>query len=577
MPARPADPPGARLTHLLDTLRHASTLEDAAHPILSALLSTVASTADSASYDGARCERAVLHLRPQGGYQGLLVLEPGSRIEVPGEDASFLSSATAWRHVKVHRTPVAIDVLTGTLTIDPGGPSRSTLDSSVAGFDAKQTLAIARRRRATHMLVLPLRGVRETLDGQVSLEVHCRRAIGKPFIWPDCVVDLQRLIDIAAPYLVRLPARQQPDPTTDPMLPVVGPTMQPIVRNLRVFARHDETILLLGATGTGKSRLARWCHARSPRSEGPFEVIDLNAVPRDLQQGELFGWRKGAFTGAARDQDGAVCRARGGTLFIDEIDKLDVRAQASMLRLLEEGTFRPLGGDQDEAADLRFVVGTNADLDHAITEGRFLPDLYYRINVLPIRLPTLFERRDELPDWARFMVERRAGPGRAARIEPSALEPLVEQRWPGNLRQLDNVLRRAFALALVDEPHALADGDSMTITFEHVEAALMMEHARSRPSAEAGSDGALAPMQRAAAWVADHASRLHQGGDALPLETVVTAFRGLVLLAAIEQGGIETAFESLGRGNLIKSRNHHKSLRTAKEQIKALRLLLGEP
>ncbi|MCA9706133.1 MAG: sigma-54-dependent Fis family transcriptional regulator [Myxococcales bacterium] len=517
----------------------------------------------------------MLHLRPTGGYQGLLVLGPGQRqVEVPDVDASFLSSATAWRHIQAHGVPVAIDVLTGTLVIDPGGPAPSTLDAKDAGFDGKRTLAVARRRQTTHMLVLPLNDVGGALVGQISLEAHCVRAVGKPFIWPDCVDDLRALVDMAAPYLLCLPAHRQEAPTTDSMLPVVGQTMEPIVRNLRVFARNDETILLLGATGTGKSRLARWCHARSPRADGPFEVVDLNAVPGDLQQGELFGWRKGAFTGAGRDQDGAVYRARGGTLFIDEIDKLDLRAQASMLRLLEEGTYRPLGGDRDESAELRFVVGTNADLDHAIAQGRFLPDLYYRINVLPIRLPTLAERRDELPDWARFMVERRAGPERAVVLEPPALEPLLEQRWPGNLRQLDNVLRRAFALALVDVPPAAADHGPLTIGHDHVEAALMMEHARSRTSAEPG--GTLAPIQRAAAWVADHAARLHRGGRELPLETAVTAFRGLVLLAAIERGELETAFESLGRGKLVKSRNHQKSLRTAKEQIEALRSLLGD-
>src|SRR5262249_23145946 len=149
----------------------------------------------------------------------------------------------------------------------------------------------------------------------------------------------------------------------DQFLPVVGPAMTPLVEMLRIFAEQEETVLLTGPTGAGKSRLARWCHQHSRRAKGQFEILDLATVPEDLQLADLFGWKRGACTGAARDTAGAVTRAAGGTLFIDEIDKLSMRAQAGLLRVFEERRYRPLGeGASDRAADVRFIVSTNANV-----------------------------------------------------------------------------------------------------------------------------------------------------------------------------------------------------------------------
>ncbi len=556
------------LARLLDAVRRASSLDDVAHSLLSAMLRTAASA--SSQYVDARVERSVLHLRPRGGYEGLLVLEPGeAEVRVPERDPSFLSSATAWHHVQDHRVPMAIDVLVGRLTVNPAEPTHPQPEGN---FDGQKTLTLMRQRQTTHVLVLPIFDVGGTLKGQISLEARCMEAVGREFIWPACVTRLQTLVDLAAPYLLRLPESRREEPAADPMLPVIGRAMRPIVRNLRVFAQHDETLLLLGATGTGKSRLARWCHSRSRRTRGPFEVVDLSSVPEDLHQGELFGWRKGAFTGAGRDHMGAIGRAAGGTLFIDEIDKLDRRSQASLLRVLEDGSYRAIGDQQIHRCDVRFIVGTNADLDLAIAEGRFLPDLYYRINVLPVRLPTLAERRDEIADWASFMVERRTGARPRGALTSAALQPLLEHHWPGNLRQLDNVLRRALALALVDLDERESEPECVTIDGEHIAAALMMEHTGRFIGASVG----LHPMERAAAWVAARAARRFAKGSVLPLETIITAFRGQVLLAALEASSLEDAFGSLGRGNLVKSRNHRKSLRTAKEQIEALRAMIDE-
>ncbi len=160
-----------------------------------------------------------------------------------------------------------------------------------------------------------------------------------------------------------------------------------MVSLLRTFSEQEETILLSGATGVGKSRLARWCHCHSGRRAGPFETLNLLSVPGELQLAELFGWRRGAFTGAVKDSPGSLARAQGGTLFIDEIDKLSLGAQGAMLQVLEDRTYRSLGDGATHHADVRFVVGTNGDLQAMVREGRFRPDLFFRINVLPIAVP----------------------------------------------------------------------------------------------------------------------------------------------------------------------------------------------
>ena len=344
----------------------------------------------------------------------------------------------------------------------------------------------------------------------------------------------------------------------DPLLPVVGPTMAPMVRLLRSFAPLEETILVSGPTGAGKSRIAEWVHQVSGRS-GPFEAVDLQTTPESTQMGELFGWRQGAFTGAERDHDGFVGRAAGGTLFLDEVDKLSLRAQAGLLQLIETRTYRRLGESERRAADVRFIVGTNVDLLKQVAAGRFRQDLYYRINVLPIMVPALDARRDEIEDWARYMLARRAG--QTATFDPAALTVLREAKWPGNLRQLDNVVRRSYA-------YGCAAGDSkerVRVTVAHVRDALKTEgHA----SSDAESGDTLTEAARLVAEVALERFERRETTD----PRYVQGFWGLVMAAALDQGAtVETVFEMFGRERLLESRNHHRTLR--REAARAARLL----
>ena len=336
-----------------------------------------------------------------------------------------------------------------------------------------------------------------------------------------------------------------------------------MMRILAVFSRQDETILLSGATGVGKSRLARWCHEQSPRRDHTFEIVRLLSVPEELQMAELMGWRRGAFTGAVRDTPGALERAGRGTLFIDEIDKLSLKAQAGLLQVLEERRYRPLGDNASERrADVRFIVSTNVDLHAAVRAGDFREDLYYRINVLPVRLPSLEERLDELPAWAEHMFQRRHAEsgGGALRITEEAMALLVRTRWPGNLRQLDNIVRRAYAIMIADRADAASPA---TLTRRHVEQALGYEL---RPEAL----GLVATLWRAAGVFIDEAARREASGVRLPLD-LADAFRGLVLCAAIERRqGLDAAFVLLDQASLLKSRNHHRVLRRELDRVRAL-------
>jgi DNA-binding NtrC family response regulator len=365
---------------------------------------------------------------------------------------------------------------------------------------------------------------------------------------------------VATPYLNQLPLRSHAAVKTDELLPVVGASMADLIAVLSVFARQEETLLVNGPTGAGKSRLARWCHSKSARKEGPFEVLDLMTVPEDIQMAELFGWKKGAFTGANRDSQGSLGRAEGGTLFIDEIDKLSLRAQAGLLNLLESRVYRMLGdGSPPRPANVRFMVGTNRDLRTEVKEGRFREDLYYRINVLPVRLPPLDERRDELPLWAQFMLERRhqeTYSGAHAWLSKEAEHALLARLWPGNLRQLDNIIRRAYSLALVEHGEAARE---LVLQQAHVERALQYEAAPSRSAL-------LTTLRAAADAFIQEAQRANTPWDL----DLADAFKGLVLGSAVQKLGLEGALRLLDREPLLRSRNHHRLFKRELERLEAL-------
>jgi two-component system response regulator AtoC len=226
--------------------------------------------------------------------------------------------------------------------------------------------------------------------------------------------------------------------------------MQEVVRQLRRVAPQKTTVLLQGESGTGKELLARGLHDLSPRAGFPFVAVNCGAIPAELLESELFGHLKGAFTDARRDKKGLAAEADGGTLFLDEVAELPLGLQVKLLRFLQEEEIRPVGDTRARKVDVRVVAATGRDLDREVKEGRFRDDLYWRLNVVALRLPPLRERPGDIPALAAHFLAR------FARLRPElpglsfsepALEALAAHRWPGNVRELEHAVERAVVLA----------------------------------------------------------------------------------------------------------------------------------
>lgn len=234
-----------------------------------------------------------------------------------------------------------------------------------------------------------------------------------------------------------------------PEIPIIGrsPAMQDIYRILARLMHTDLTVMVTGESGTGKELIAKALHNLGKRSDGPFVAINMAAIPRELIESELFGHEKGAFTGAANRMAGRFELAEGGTLFLDEIGDMPFEAQTRLLRVLQEGEFTSVGGRTAKKANVRIVAATNKDLRQLIEEGVFREDLFYRLNVVPVRLPPLRERLEDIPDLVHHLFTVVVAEGLPNKsVDADALEALMNHTWPGNVRELENLVRRLAAL-----------------------------------------------------------------------------------------------------------------------------------
>jgi len=285
-------------------------------------------------------------------------------------------------------------------------------------------------------------------------------------------------------------------------MPLVGrsPAMQEVYRTIARVLQNDLTILILGESGTGKELVAQAIHRLGRRRDHPFVAVNMAAIPRDLIEAELFGYEKGAFTGALQRSAGRFEQADGGTLFLDEIGDMPMEAQTRLLRVLQSGEVTTVGGSTPVKVNVRIIAATHKDLPSLIAENRFRQDLYYRLNVVPIELPALRMRRDDIPLLARHFLDQAAQEGLPRKtLDADAAQLLSLYSWPGNVRELQNVMQRM--AVLIREDRISADIVRQNIDTGHVPAngagggdlhELLGEWVRRKLAANAASDGTAA-------------------------------------------------------------------------------------
>ncbi|MBP7000738.1 nitrogen regulation protein NR(I) [Amaricoccus sp.] len=381
--------------------------------------------------------------------------------------------------------------------IEEGEGDVVVTDVMMPDGDALDLLPAIRKRRPT-LPVIVMSAQNTVMTAIRAAEVGAYEYLPKPF-------DLKEVLAQVSKALNQKSRPQQPveeEPVGGDNLPLIGrsPAMQEVYRILARLMNTDLGVMITGESGTGKELVARALHNFGLRKKGPFVAINMAAIPRDLIESELFGHEKGAFTGADRSMPGKFEQARGGTLFLDEVGDMPLDAQTRLLRVLQEGEYTRVGGRELQTADVRIIAATHQDLRGLINEGRFREDLFYRLNVVPIRLPPLRERLDDVPDLARAFLRKAESEGLPRKtISKEALDILKKQEWSGNVRELENLMRRLCVLC----PDDVISGTVVT------------QEIAARPSSAAGPQ-ATQP-QRLSQAIETHLRRyfdLH--GDSLP-------------------------------------------------------------
>jgi two-component system nitrogen regulation response regulator GlnG len=268
----------------------------------------------------------------------------------------------------------------------------------------------------------------------------------KPFDLRELVSTVQRALAVPA---AANGAAHSADDVDESGLPLIGrsPAMQEIYRVIARLTQTDLTVMIMGESGTGKELVARALHDYGKRRHGAFVAVNMAAIPKELVESELFGHERGAFTGATNRGIGRFEQAEGGTLFLDEIGDMPLEAQTRLLRVLQQGEYTTVGGRVPIKTDVRIIAATNRDLRQLIQQGLFREDLYYRLNVVPMRLPPLRERAEDVPDLVRHFLRKAEEEGLPPKhLDNEALDLLKHHRWPGNVRELENLIRRLAVL-----------------------------------------------------------------------------------------------------------------------------------
>ncbi|MEI7948842.1 MAG: sigma-54 dependent transcriptional regulator [Gammaproteobacteria bacterium] len=307
------------------------------------------------------------------------------------------------------------------------------------------------KRTPTPVLIMTsYASLRSAID---SMKIGAVDYIPKPFEHDELLSTLSRII--SSGQKSRNQSRMQPRPSEEPVSGMVGscPEMQELFRRIRKVAQTNSSVLIQGESGTGKELVARALHESSSRRDSNLISVNCAAIPENLIESELFGHEKGAFTGATNTRTGLVEAANNGTLFLDEIGELPLEAQARLLRVLQEHEIRKVGSVQSQKVDVRLVAATHRDLKQFVREGRFREDLFYRINVMPLHIPPLRERGNDILDLADRILSntcKRLG-HEPMRYSADAIQAITTYPWPGNVRELENAVERAVILSETDE------------------------------------------------------------------------------------------------------------------------------
>ncbi|GAB7528837.1 sigma-54 dependent transcriptional regulator [Pseudomonas sp. 3A(2025)] len=331
-----------------------------------------------------------------------------------------------------------------------------------------------------------------TAHGNVDLAIGALKAGAFDFLTKP--VDLTRLRELVSSAL-RLPGSAAPQRSIDSRLLGDSPPMRALRKQIDKLARSQAPIYISGESGSGKELVARLIHEQGPRTDKPFVPVNCGAIPSELMESEFFGHRKGSFTGAHEDKPGLFQVANGGTLFLDEVADLPLGMQVKLLRAIQEKSVRSVGGQQEQVVDVRILCATHKDLNIEVSAGRFRQDLYYRLNVIELRVPPLRERREDIETLASSVLQRLANnySQPLARLHPQAQETLKNYRFPGNVRELENMLERAYTLCENDQilaadlrlsdstspqegdAHSLASIDNLEDYLESIERKLILQ------------------------------------------------------------------------------------------------------
>ncbi len=321
-------------------------------------------------------------------------------------------------------------------------------DLKLPGMSGLEFLQAAKRQNAALPIVVM------TAFGSVETAVEAMKAgasdyVLKPFSLAEMRIVVHKELDHSRLQEENRSLREAlGQKYSHPNIVARSPKMQEVLATVERVAPTNSTVLLGGESGVGKDLIARAIHEKSRRAAGPFVKINSTAIPENLLESELFGYEKGAFTGAVTSKPGKFELADKGTLFLDEIGDVPAAIQVKLLRVLQEREFERLGGTRTVKVDVRLLAATNRDLRAALEEGTFREDLYYRLNVVPIDIAPLRERKEDIPELAKLFLARFAkDSGRLRGISPAAMQVLVGHYWPGNVRELQNVIERACALA----------------------------------------------------------------------------------------------------------------------------------